>query len=257
MTDSSNSRKIIMVTNDDGIQAKGLHELIDILLPLGDVWCVAPEAPQSAKSMALTIGRPLRFTRHEDYHGAKMFSVNGTPVDCVKLSFHHILPRRADYIASGINHGSNSSVNVLYSGTMGAAMEGCELGIPSAGFSLTTHDMDADFAACRVWIEKISRDILAYGLPEGVCLNVNFPHGLIPKGLRVTEGAKGSWNEEYRKCKDEAGEPYFLLEGSFSNSEPENEKTDEWALSHGYVSVTPTLIDRTSDVVPEWLKCMK
>lgn len=253
MAQSKHQRPLILVTNDDGISARGIHALIDFLLPFGDVVCVAPDGPRSAQSMALTVGNPLRVTRHDDWHGAKMYSVNGTPVDCVKLSMHHILPRRPDLVASGINHGSNSSVNVIYSGTMGAVTEGCILGIDSVGFSLTTHNPDADFSGCRDAVEKIVRLTLEHGLPEGVCLNVNIPAGVTPKGIRTTVGCKGEWSEEYRLHEDPVNGDYYTLEGDFVNLEPDNENTDEWALAHGYVSVTPTSVDRTSPHVPAWL----
>ena len=246
MKRNGKERKLILVTNDDGIDAKGIHELIDLLSPLGDIICVAPDAPRSAQSMALTVGRPLRITRHEDWHGAKMYSVNGTPVDCVKLSAHTVIPRKPDLLVSGINHGSNASVNVLYSGTMGAVMEGCVLGIPSVGFSLTSHDPDADFSKGKEIIKVIAETVLRDGLPPEVCLNVNIPDNVCPKGIRITQACKGQWSEEYKRHSDAENGDFYILEGSFINSEPDNTLTDEWSLKHGYVSVTPTLIDVTA-----------
>lgn len=250
-------KKLILITNDDGIDSKGIHALIDFLSPLGDIICMAPDGPRSAQSMALTIHKPLYIRPEEDYHGAKMYSVNGTPVDCIKLSAHHILPRRPDMLASGINHGSNSSINVLYSGTMGAVMEGCQLGIPSVGFSLTSHDPDADFSACRGIITEIAKETLQNGLPDGICLNVNIPADIIPKGIKITIGGRGDWNDVYKEIQDPEGKTAYMLGGDFHNADPDNERTDEWALAHGYASVTPTLLDRTSPIVPEWLSSLK
>jgi len=250
----NNTRPLILITNDDGIHAKGIHELIDFLSPLGDIICIAPDGPRSAQSMALTIATPLRLTQHPDYNGAWMYSANGTPVDCIKLSNHHGLPRRPDLIASGINHGSNASINVLYSGTMGAVMEGCALGIPSIGFSLTSHHPDADFSFCKDPIQKIAAAVLCNGLPENICLNVNLPDGVKPKGIRVTRAAHGVWTDEYREYTDPSGHRFYMLTGNFENLEPDCEQTDEWALRHGYVAVTPTEVDRTAKKFPEWLK---
>lgn len=252
-TEKYTERPLILVTNDDGIHAKGIHALIDFLLPLGDVICIAPDGPRSAQSMALTIAHPLRLTPHPDYHGAKMFSVNGTPVDCIKLSNHYGLPRKPDYLASGINHGSNSSVNVLYSGTMGAVMEGCALGIPSVGFSLTSHNPDADFSGCEETVRKISEEVLLHGLPEGICLNVNVPDGVVPKGIRITRAAKGNWSDEYQRYTDPSGHDFFMLTGKFVNAEPDCDETDEWALKNEFVSVSPIEVDRTSSRIPDWL----
>ena len=153
-------QKLILVSNDDGYLAKGLHELVRSLQHLGEVWCVSPETPQSGMSMALTVNNPLRLTQLEDVHGAKMFKLSGTPVDCVKMAIDNLLPRRPDIVVSGINHGSNAAINVVYSGTMGAAFEGCAYGIPSVGFSLTSHREDADFTPCLPVVDKIVKKVL-------------------------------------------------------------------------------------------------
>ncbi len=186
-------KPLIFVSNDDGIFANGVHCLIDRLLQFGDVVAVCPDSPRSAQSMALTVNSPLRVTQVDDYHGAKMYKVNGTPVDCVKLSMHNVLPRIPDLVVSGINHGSNASINVLYSGTMGVAFEGCAFGIPSIGFSLTDHSPAADFEPCYPFIDAIVKGVLEHGLPEGVCLNVNIPNSATPPTeMRLTTTSAGT-----------------------------------------------------------------
>ena len=240
-------KPLILVTNDDGIHAKGVHILIKHLLKFGDVVCVCPDAARSGQSMAITFNSPLRVHRHEDYHGVRMYSVNGTPVDCVKIAVDNILPHRPDLVVSGINHGSNAAVNVVYSGTMGAAFEGCACGIPSIGFSLTSHDPDADFSGCLPFVDSICAAVLRHGLPQGVCLNVNVPYcHPYPTEMRVTKGCKGKWTDEYEEYTDPAGGKLYMLKGKFINEEPDNENTDEWCLSHGIVSVVPTMLDRTA-----------
>ena len=239
-------KPLILVVNDDSVRARGIYALIDRLLPLGDVVAICPAEPQSGQSMAITVNAPLHVRQLPDYNGAKIYTVTGTPVDCVKLAMHHILPRIPDMVCSGINHGSNSAVNVLYSGTMGAAMEGCAFGIPSVGFSLTDHDPDANFAPCFKIIDILSAAILKYGLPSGVCLNVNVPNiGETPKEARICVPCKGKWNDEYKEYTDPHGHKFYWLTGTYENLEPDNELTDEWALSHGHISIVPVAIDRT------------
>ena len=206
--------------------------------------------------MGIPVDSALRAMRVGDHAGAMMFKVNGTPVDCVKLSMHRILDRRPDMVVSGINHGSNAAINVVYSGTMGAAMEGCAFGVPSIGFSLTDHSPDADFSPCRPWVERISRGVLEHGLPEGVCLNVNVPDvDSEPEEMRVVRACRGNWSDEYKEYTDPHGHKFYWLTGRFENGEPEASDTDEWCLAHGIVSVVPTLLDRTGPVAGlEWLR---
>ena len=238
--------KLILVTNDDGIHAKGVHELVKGLLHFGEVWCVCPESPQSGMSMALTVNSPLRVKQLEDYLGAKMFKVSGTPVDCVKMGVDNLLPKKPDIVVSGINHGSNAAINVVYSGTMGAAFEGTVYGIPSIGFSLTSHNEEADFAPCMPVVDKLVKAVLENGLPDGVCLNVNMPAGYSEyKEMRVTKGCKGRWDDRYEEYRDPANRPFYWLAGKFMNEEPENSDTDEWCLSHGIVSIVPVMLERT------------
>lgn len=247
------TKPLILVSNDDGIHAKGVHELVRSLNAIGDVVCVCPESPQSGMGMALTVNSPLRVKRIEDFEGIPMYKVNGTPVDCVKMAVDHILERKPDIVVSGINHGSNAAINVVYSGTMGAAFEGCAYGIPSIGFSLTSHDENADFSACLPVVDKLVKQVLERGLPEGVCLNVNMPaHVNEYKEMRVVKGCKGRWNDRYEEYFDPARRPFYWLAGNFVNEEPDNEDTDEWCLSHGIVSIVPVLLERTYPQLDEF-----
>lgn len=243
------SKPLILVSNDDGIEANGVHELINRLIQFGEVVCVCPDSPRSGQSMAITVDKPLRIDRHEDYHGARMYSVNGTPVDCVKIAMHCIVDRKPDLMVSGINHGSNAAVNVVYSGTMGAAFEACACKVPAIGFSLTSHDPNADFSGCFPFVDRIVEGVLENGLPEGVCLNVNIPYCTPnPTEMRVTKAARGKWTDEYKEYIDPNGKPFYMLTGRFVNDEPDNTDTDEWLLAHGIVSIVPTALDRTASV---------
>lgn len=242
-------RPLILVSNDDSYTARGVHELIDRLIKIGDVVAVCPEQPHSGQSMAITVNSPLRINELPDYNGAKMFNVSGTPVDCVKLAMHHILPRRPDLVATGINHGSNSAINVLYSGTMGAAMEGAAFGVPSIGFSLTDHSMDADFTPCLKAVDILSRAALEHGMPQDLCLNVNVPvvEGT-PAEMRIATPCRGMWNDEYKVYTDPHGKKFYWLTGEYVNEEPDNERTDEWCLSHGIISVVPVALERSMEI---------
>lgn len=240
------NKPLILVTNDDGIEAKGVHELVKSLLNIGDVYCICPDSPQSGMSMALTVSTSLRVKELERYHGARMFKVSGTPVDCVKIGIDNILERRPDIVVSGINHGSNAAINVVYSGTMGAAFEGCAYGIPSIGFSLTSHKEDADFSPCLPVVDTLVKSVLDKGMPEGVCLNVNMPANIESyKEMRVTKACRGRWNDRYEEYFDPAKRPFYWLAGNFVNEEPDNEDTDEWCLDHGIVSIVPVMLERT------------
>lgn len=249
-------RPLILVSNDDSYRANGVHVLIDTLLEFGDVVAVCPQHPQSGMSMAITVNSPLRIHTLPDYNGAKMYHVSGTPVDCIKLAMHHILDRKPDLVCTGINHGSNSAVNVLYSGTMGAAMEGCAFGIPAIGFSLTDHSPEADFTPCIKAIRTLVPMALRQGLPADVCLNVNIPNiHEIPKEMRICVPCRGHWNDEYKEYTDPWGQKFYWLTGKYENLEPDNERTDEWALAHGMVSVVPVAIERTlyTPTLVSWL----
>lgn len=244
-------RPLILISNDDGVHARGLHHLTEIARNIGDVIAVAPDIPRSGQSAALTVNAPLRIINHSDTYGAKVFSVTGTPVDCVKLALHAITGRRPDLMLSGINHGSNAAVNNLYSGTMGAAMEACLAGIPSIGFSLLDHSPDADFDPLTPFIDSITRRVLEKGLPEGICLNVNFPKNCTPLGVKVLRAAEGHWTEEYADYTDPHGKPFYWLTGRFHNEEPDCPETDEYWLARQYGSIVPIRPGQTAlDMIP-------
>lgn len=240
-------RPLIVITNDDGIEANGINELVKMASRFGDIVVVAPDGPRSGMSSAISAGIPLRLELVCERDHYKAYRTNGTPVDCIKLSMHQLFDRKPDLLLSGINHGSNAGVNVLYSGTMGAAFEGCVLGIPSVGFSYASHHSDADLSVCRPVVEDVCSRLLHDGMPSGVCLNINVPAVETCKGIRVSRQAKGYWTEEYVHRVDPSGRDYYWLTGRFKNLEPDNEETDEWALSHGYVSLVPCSIDTTAE----------
>ena len=184
------NKPLILITNDDGINARGVFYLADAVKEMGEVYIVAPDNAQSGQSSAMSMKTPLRITQYPDRDGIKVFSVNGTPVDCVKLALHTIVPRRPDLLLSGINHGSNAGNNIIYSGTMGAVLETCMLGIPSIGYSYLSHSPEADFTQTHSYIQSITKNVIEKGLPNDICLNVNFPKGEI-KGTKVVRAARG------------------------------------------------------------------
>lgn len=240
-------KPLILIANDDGIDAPGVHRLIDYLHDMARIVCLCPDSPRSGGSMALTVSGALRVKPMGTYMGAQMFCTNGTPTDCVKLAWHTVLrDEKPAAVVAGINHGSNAAINVLYSGTMGAAREGCAFGVPSAGFSLTNHSHEADFSACRPFVRAIVKGMIENGLPEGVCLNVNIPDGCLPSRMTLARECKGNWSDEYKEYTDPSGHPFYMLSGSFENLEPEASDTDEYALKHGEVSVVPTMLATTA-----------
>ncbi len=242
---TEHNKPLILITNDDGADAKGIAVLTRLMTQLGDVVVVAPDGPRSAQSNALTVTHPIRFKKIEESEGLTRYSCTGTPTDCVKLALNEILERTPDMLVSGINHGSNSAINVIYSGTMGAVLEGCENGIPSVGFSICNHSLEADFSTFEPFVLKIAQTTLVNGLPKGVCLNVNAPDGHIA-GIKVARQCDGRWTKEYAKRTDPHGRVYFWLTGAFENHEPDATDTDETALNKGYISIVPTKIDLTA-----------
>lgn len=240
------TRPLILITNDDSIAAPGLLRLVDCCPQQADIIVVAPAEPHSGQSSALTFGAPLWIKSAPDYKGARMFTVSGTPVDCVKLAMDSIVPRRPDLVLAGINHGSNSGCNIVYSGTMGAVLEGCIEGITSCGFSLLHHSMEADFSMCMPFIRDIIQRLLDEPLPPGVCLNVNIPARVTPAGVRVCRAARGHWTDEYVRYTDPMGNPFYWLTGSFINEEPQATDTDEYWLGRNYISVVPVAEDMTA-----------
>ena len=242
-------KPLILVVNDDGISAPGIRKLINIMNDFGDVVVVAPEWPQSGMGHAITINATLRCDKITMDDGAQTeYSVSGTPVDCVKLAVNQILDRKPDLCVSGINHGSNSSINVIYSGTMSAAVEGALEGIPSVGFSLLDFSHDADFSEGEKYIRKIIQSVTENGLPEGVCLNVNIPKSKKNekiKGMKICRQAKANWEEEFDERKDPNGRTYYWLTGKFVNYD-KGDDTDERALENHFVSVVPVQYDVTA-----------
>lgn len=249
-----NSRPLILITNDDGITSPGIRALVDAVKDLGEVVIIAPDSPQSGMGHAITINKPLRIDRNDLYGDIESYHCSGTPVDCVKLAHHQILRRLPDIVLSGINHGSNAAINVLYSGTMSAAVEGAIEGIPSIGFSLLDYSYHADFSHCKPYVQQITKQVLSNKMPSGTLLNVNFPKDQI-KGLKICRQAKSKWKEDFEERLDPAGRKYFWLIGKFINLDNGND-TDEAALSEGFASIVPTQFDLTSydsmDMIKSW-----
>lgn len=237
----------ILITNDDGINAKGLRALIEVASEFGKVTIVAPEMGMSGMSHAITMTNPLFLRRIKIADSVEVYACQGTPVDCVKIAVDSIMEEAPTLILSGINHGSNSNVSVLYSGTMGAATEGATYNVPSIGFSLTSHLANADFTAARYYVKEILEKVLQHNCNKSLCLNVNIPS--IPseeiKGIKLCRQANGFWQEEFDKKLDPRGREYYWLVGKFINIEPEAADTDEWALRNGYVSIVPVQVDMT------------
>lgn len=248
-------RKVILVTNDDGVRAPGLRKLVEAMPPEADIYVVAPDGPRSAQSSALTMTNLLRIFNHPELErkdeSVHWMSVNGTPVDCVKLGMYAALPRTPDIVVAGINHGSNAGNSVIYSGTMGAVMEGCTLGVPSVGFSLLDHSMGADFTPAMSLVKEITQHVLDKGLPRNICLNVNFPAVAEIAGVKVVATAECHWTDEYREYTDPMGNKFYLVTGELINDSPDDEGTDLYWLSRGYATVVPVSPDQTrSDMIP-------
>ncbi|MBE0648347.1 MAG: 5'/3'-nucleotidase SurE [Bacteroidales bacterium] len=248
-------KPLILVTNDDGINAPGLRALIMVARPLGNVVVVSPDKPQSGTSHAVTMHHPLRLNLIREEAGFAEYSCNGTPSDCVKLAYKIVLKRRPDLLISGINHGSNASINIIYSGTMAAVFEGAMAGVPSIGFSLLQYREDADFSASGIYADRIIREVMHRGLPEGICLNVNIPD--LPateiKGIRICRQAGGTWIEDFDVREDPKGENYYWLKGVFARI-GDGDDTDEHALEHHYISVVPVNFDFTDYPAMEEMK---
>lgn len=240
-------KPVILITNDDGLNAPGLRKLINIMLPLGRIYVVGSERPMSGTGHAITVREPLRLTPVAKDENYEEYFCSGTPVDCVKLGSQVVIGRKPDLLVSGINHGSNASVNVVYSGTMAAVIEGCIDGIPSIGYSLLDYSHKADFSACDPYVRKIAQAVLEKGLPKGTCLNVNIPavNGSEIKGMKVCRQANARWEEEFDIRKDPANKEYYWLTGIFKHLD-DGKDTDQWALENNYVSVVPVHYDLTA-----------
>lgn len=244
---SENNKPIILVTNDDGINAPGILALIEAVKPLGKVVVVAPDKPQSGMGHAITINDPLRLKKVDIFGDIEAYSCSGTPVDCVKLAKDKILHKKPELCVSGINHGSNSSINIIYSGTMSAAVEASIEGIPAIGFSLLNFAHDANFEGAARYANLIAQQVLTHGLPNATLLNVNIPDLPVSEllGIKICRQAVAKWEEEYDERHDPIGRKYYWLTGKFVNYDQGND-TDEWALTHGYISVVPVQYDLTA-----------
>jgi 5'-nucleotidase len=242
------SKPLILVSNDDGITSKGIRVLVSVMQRIGDVVVVAPDSPQSGMGHAITIGETLRLYEEEIFDDVLAYKSSGTPADCVKLAKHYVLKDRTpDLVVSGINHGSNTSISVLYSGTMSAAIEGALEGLPSIGFSLCDFSSKADFSHVEDWVEKIARQVLERGIAKGVALNVNFPpkRNEPIKGIKVCRQADAKWQEEFAERYDPTGRKYFWMAGNFVNFD-KGEDNDEWAIANNYISIVPCQYDLTA-----------
>jgi 5'-nucleotidase len=252
-------RPLILVTNDDGITAPGIRKLIQVMKELGDVVVVAPSHPQSGKGHAITLDATLHINKLKTTNPKDQeYECSGTPADCVKIGIKEILKRKPDLCVSGINHGSNASINVVYSGTMSAAIEAGIEGVPSIGFSLLDYDWDANFDRLEEYVKKISSNVLTNGLPDGVVLNVNFPKiSETPyKGIKIARQARANWNEQFDKRVNPMGKEYYWLTGVFENLDG-GEDTDEFALEDNYISVVPVQFDLTAHYFIQTLNTWK
>ena len=242
----------ILVTNDDGWDAKGIRTLVKLMLPFGHVTVVAPDSPRSGNAACISVQKPMYLTRVTDLEpelsNAEVYVTNGTPADCVKLAINVVFggdSTKIDLLVSGINHGSNAAINVMYSGTMGACFVATEHGIPAIGYSYCDHVPDIDLREVEKLIPDITRHLLDEETPYGVCYNVNFPVGSI-EGIRWTRQCKGPWEKEMEAHTDADGKTYYILVGNFVNHEPDAPDTDEYVLAHHMVAITPTTIDFTA-----------
>lgn len=247
----------ILITNDDGITSKGIASLIEVAKSFGEVLVVAPDKPQSATGHSITIHHPLRLNKFEGFSSIEAYSCSGTPVDCVKLAIYEILNAKPDLLLSGVNHGENTSTNVLYSGTMSAAVEGAMESVSSIGFSLANFSVDADFSAAQWAAHEIISNALKNGIPMNTCLNVNIPDISITEinGFKVCRQAHAFWADRFEKRNDQFGKPYYWLTGEFSDVD-QHEDTDLAAMKNGFVSIVPTHFDMTAyetiDEIKKW-----
>jgi 5'-nucleotidase len=245
MAANHDERPLVLITNDDGIKAGGLRALVEMAERYADVVVVAPNQSYSGMSHSITIKIPLYAKLIREREGFKLFKVNGTPVDCIKLSVNNLLGRKPDFVLSGINHGSNSSASIHYSGTMGAAREAALLGIPAIGFSLLDHSYEADFTTAARYCEEIFKYAVKHGMPSGSYWNVNIPVGNHLNGIKVCRQANGKWVERFIEREDPRNRKYFWLTGYYENLEPQATDTDEYWLGQDYVTVVPCSLDAT------------
>ena len=247
MKKTKKEKPVILITNDDGITAPGIRNLVEAVKDLGKIYVVAPNKPQSGMGHAITIGEPLRLQKQHLFEGVEAYSCSGTPVDCVKIAVDKILHRKPDLCLSGINHGANHSINVIYSGTMSAAVEAAIESIPSAGFSLLDFSVEADFSGARKYVRIIVEKMLASKMDKHTVLNVNIPSvpAELLKGIKICKQAYAKYEENYVERKDPHGKHYYWLTGEFINFD-KSKDTDVWALANNYVSVVPVQYDLTN-----------
>ena len=248
-------KPLILITNDDSVKAPGIRALISYIRPYGRVVVVAPDRPQSGTAHAVTIAHPLRLeliAKETDY---EEYSCNGTPADCVKLAFKIVMRRRPDFLFSGINHGSNASINIIYSGTMAAVLEGALAGVPSVGFSLNNYNLNANFQSAEKFIKTIASTVIENGLPLGVCLNVNIPD--VPeheiKGIKICRQAEGTWQEDFDEREDPHGREYYWMKGVYAMI-GNGQDTDQWAMNNNYIAIVPVQYDLTANQAIEILR---
>ena len=245
---------LILITNDDGLDAQGISVLTKCMQNLGQVIVVAPNGARSGSACSITPIVPVTLKLESKQENLTVYTCSGTPVDCVKLALEKVVPRKPDLVVSGINHGDNASCSVHYSGTMGAVFEGCMKGVPSIGYSLRTRKQECDFHPYTEVIEQVADYVLKNGLPQDICLNVNFPEVPVLQGVSVCRMARGIWQSEW---KDTDMPNVYTLTGHFTNLEPDAEDTDYWALDHGMASVTPLTLDMTHYPFLETLKSLQ
>mgnify|MGYP000078088514 CR=1 FL=1 len=243
----STQKPLILITNDDGISAKGIRSLLEAIQDFGELVLIVPDSPQSGMGHAITIHNPLRLKKSELYGEVESYSCSGTPVDCVKLGVSEVMHRKPDLLISGINHGANTATNVLYSGTMSAAVEGAMEGIPSIGFSLDNFDADADFSVAQQVAQQVVREVLTKTLPIGTCLNVNVPNVTAKehKGIKICKQAHAYWEDSFAKREDQFGKPYYWLTGNFTDV-GKTEDTDLFWIEKGFSTIVPTKFDMTA-----------
>ena len=239
--------KLILVTNDDSIHAKGIKELVSVAKTFGQVIVVAPDKPQSGMGHAITISNPLRIQKYEGFKDVVAYECSGTPVDCVKIGIYEVMKRKPDLVVSGINHGSNAATNVLYSGTMSAAVEGAMEGISSVGFSLESYDSDANFEISKKVVEQVIKAMLNNEFAKNICLNVNIPNVSESdfKGIKIARQGHAFWEDRFEKRNDQFNKPYYWLAGDFLKMDAE-EGTDLYWLEKGFASIVPTKYDLTA-----------
>lgn len=238
----------IVVTNDDGWGTKGIRTLVAEMSKLGHVTVIAPDGPRSGNAACISVAKPMFINKLENEctESVDVYTTNGTPADCIKFATNIVFKnRKIDLVASGINHGNNGSINLIYSGTMGACFVATEHGIPAIGFSMDDHSMDADFSRMQPYLTEIVKMLIAKGFKPNECYNVNAPKGEIA-GIKWARQCHGHWADELEAHTDEQGNTYYTLIGSYINHEPDDETTDIWAIGHGYISIQPVSIDMTA-----------